>query len=235
MFSQHKFTPRNRMSDLINEEASLLSSISRFGISLGFGDKTVKEACDANNIDCNTFLAVINFLSEGNVEAADAYNNLSITSVIQYLKNSHTYFLEYKLPSIRTKLLEAIDSTAQSNPYKVLFMKFFDEYFDEVHKHMDYEDRIVFPYVLKLLAGEKSNKYKISYFEDQHSDVDSKLAELKNILIKYYPSNGINFRLNDVLFDLLSCEKDLATHNQVEDYFFVPVIEAIESKMTSSL
>ena len=69
MSQHHKFTARTRMSDLINEDASLLSSISRFGISLGFGDKTVKEACEANNIDSNTFLAVVNFLSEGNVEA----------------------------------------------------------------------------------------------------------------------------------------------------------------------
>ena len=68
MQNQHKFTARTRMSDLINEDASLLSSISRFGISLGFGDKTVREACEANNIDCDTFLSVVNFLSEGNVE-----------------------------------------------------------------------------------------------------------------------------------------------------------------------
>jgi regulator of cell morphogenesis and NO signaling len=151
MQNQHKFTARTRMSDLINEDASLLSSISRFGISLGFGDKTVREACEANNIDCDTFLSVVNFLSEGNVEINETYNNISIESVINYLKNAHTYFLDYKLPSIRTKLLDAVDSTAQSSSYKVLFMKFFDEYFDEVRKHMEYEDKTVFPYVLNLL------------------------------------------------------------------------------------
>ena len=235
MQNQHKFTARTRMSDLINEDASLLSSISRFGISLGFGDKTVREACEANNIDCDTFLSVVNFLSEGNVEINETYNNISIESVINYLKNAHTYFLDYKLPSIRTKLLDAVESTAQHSSYKVLFMKFFDEYFDEVRKHMDYEDKTVFPYVLRLLKGERRGKYKISDFEEQHSDVDSKLAELKNILVKYYPSNGINYKLNDVLFDLLWCEKDLASHNQVEDFFFVPVIEAIEQKIAAKL
>ena len=85
MQNQHKFTARTRMSDLINEDASLLSSISRFGISLGFGDKTVREACEANNIDCETFLSVVNFLSEGNVEINETYNNFSIESVINYM------------------------------------------------------------------------------------------------------------------------------------------------------
>jgi len=32
------------------------------------------------------------------------------------------------------------------------------------------------------------------------------------------------------LFDILSCEIDLASHNQVEDYLFVPAIEDIERK-----
>lgn len=232
---QHKFTARTRMSELINEDASLLSSISRFGISLGFGDKTVKEACEANAIDCNTFLAVVNFLSEGNVEINETYNNISIESVINYLKNAHSYFLDYKLPSIRAKLIDAVDSSDQSIPYRVVFIKFFDEYFDEVRKHMDYEDKTVFPYVIQLLSGEKNAKYSIAVFEEHHTDVDSKLAELKNILVKYYPAKGTNYMLNDVLFDLLWCEKDLATHNQVEDYFFVPVIEAIEQKIGANL
>lgn len=231
MLYHHKFTERSRMSEIINEDATLLSSISRFGISLGFGDKTVKEACEANNIHSNTFLAVINFIAEGNVQVAETSNNISIESVINYLKNAHHYFLSYKLPSIRTKLIEAVDSSDQSTAYKVVFMKFFDEYFGEVRKHMDYEDKTVFPYVMRLLKGDVSDKYRIVDFEEHHSDVDSKLAELKNILIKYYPSNGQNYKLNDVLFDLLWCEKDLAMHNQVEDFFFVPVIEAIEQKM----
>jgi pyruvate formate lyase activating enzyme len=48
---------------------------------------------------------------------------------------------------------------------------------------------------------------------------------------RFYP----NYKLNDVLFDLLWCEKDLASHNQVEDFFFVPVIEAIEQKIAAKL
>jgi regulator of cell morphogenesis and NO signaling len=126
-----------------------------------------------------------------------------------------------------------VDSSGESTAYRMAFMKFFDEYSDEVRKHMDYEDKTVFPYVLNLLNGKTDSKYKIADFEEHHTEVDSKLAELKNIIIKYYPSKKQNYELNDVLFDLLWCEKDLALHNQVEDYFFVPVIEAIENKLAT--
>ena len=232
MQKQQKFSANEKMSDLINENHSLLLVISRFGLSLGFGDKKVKEVCETSGIDCNTFLAVVNFLSEGNFEVDNAYDNISIVSVIDYLKNSHTYFLNFKLPAIRNKLLEAVNASDQNIPYEVLFMKFFDEYVSEVRKHMEYEDKVVFPYVLQLLKGQKDPKYRISIFQERHNEIDSKLIELKNILVKYYPAKGSNYLLTEVLFDILSCETDLASHNQVEDYFFIPAIEDVERKNT---
>jgi len=226
-----KFSENEKMSDLIIENHSLLLVISRFGLSLGFGDKTVKEVCETSGIDCTTFLVVVNFLSEDNFEIDNVYNNISIESIIDYLKNAHTYFLDFKLPAIRAKLLQAVNTGEQSIPYSILFTKFFDEYVAEVQKHMNYEDNVVFPYVLQLKKGQKDKKYSISIFQQRHNEIDSKLEELKNILIKYYPAKGNNHLLTEVLFDILSCEIDLASHNRVEDYLFVPSIEAIERKI----
>lgn len=228
---ENKYTAKTRMSDLIDDDASLLSSVSRFGISLGFGNKTVREACSLNGVDTETFLAVLNFLAgENTTSQTKNLEKISIETVIQYLRNAHSYFLTYKLPSIKSKLLEAVKATEQGDAYSVIFMKFFDEYYDEVQKHIEYEDQIVFPYVKNLLSGKATSKFKIRDFEAHHTDIDSKLAELKKILIKHYPAKGVSYQLNDVLFDLLSCEKDLQAHNRVEDYFFVPLVEAIENK-----
>ena len=230
MLKQQKFSSNDKMSSLVYEDYSLLLVINRFGLSLGFGDKTVSEVCEASGINCDTFLVVVNFLSEENFEVGNVYENISIPSVIDYLKNAHHYFLDFKLPAIRNKLLEAVNASEQNIPYGIVFMKFFDEYVLEVHKHMEYEDNVVFRYVLKLVSGQKELKYRISIFQERHNEIDSKLTELKNIIIKYYPSKGSNYLLTEVLFDILSCEKDIASHGQVEDYLFIPAIEAIERK-----
>jgi regulator of cell morphogenesis and NO signaling len=95
---------------------------------------------------------------------------------------------------------------------------------------MEYEDKVVFPYALKVLSGENDSHYSITVFQDRHNEIDSKLVELKNILVKYYPAKVSNYLLTEVLFDILSCEIDLATHNQVEDYLFIPTVEALEQK-----
>ena len=230
MQQQHKFSANEKMTNLIKEDHTLLLVISRFGLSLGFGNKTVKEVCDSNGIDCETFLAVVNFLSESNFEIETLNENLDLKSVINYLKNAHSYFIDFKLPAIRSKLLQAVETPEQTLPYGEIFLKFFDEYVLEVKKHMAYENKVVFPYVLNLLNGKADEGYSILVFEDRHNEIDSRLVELKNILIRYFPSKGSNHLLTEVLFDILSCEKDLASHNQVEDYLFAPAIEVVEQK-----
>jgi len=59
-----KYRETSKMSDLICENYALLQVLSRFGVSLGFGDKSVQEVCAMNNVDCNTFLIVVNFLGD---------------------------------------------------------------------------------------------------------------------------------------------------------------------------
>ena len=61
MYKTSKYTPTDKMSYLICDNYTLLQVMSRFDLSLGFGDKTVQEVCRENGVDCRTFLAVVNF------------------------------------------------------------------------------------------------------------------------------------------------------------------------------
>ena len=210
MNEPHKYRATDKMSDLICDNYSLLMVMSRFGLSLGFGDKSVKDVCEAQGVDYRTFLAVANFISEEQYTYSGDENVFSISALMDYLKRAHTYFLDFKLPVIRRKLIEAIDCSGTDN-IAYLILKFFDEYAKEVRRHMEYENEAVFTYVEKLL--------------------ESKLTELKNIIIKYYPEKENNNKLNAVLFDIFNCEHDLASHCQVEDYMFVPAVAQLERRL----
>ena len=218
------------MSDLICDNYSLLMVMSRFGLSLGFGDKSVRDVCKAQGVDCPTFLAVANFISQEQYSYNESQNIFSISALMDYLKRAHTYFLDFNLPAIRCKLVEAIDCSG-SNDVAPLILKFFDEYAKEVRSHMEYENQAVFTYAERLLQGHLSDDYNISTFASRHNQIETKLKELKNIIIKYYPEKENNNLLNAVLFDIFNCEQDLATHCQVEDYMFVPAVAQIERKL----
>ena len=148
--------------------------------------------------------------------------------MIRYLHNAHDYFLAFRLPNMRRKLNEAISTCPEDVAFVI--RRFFDEYAEEVNKHMTYEEKVVFPYVRDLLNGKASDKYNISIFRKRHEQIDQKLSDLKNILIKYYPGEGGHL-LNSVLFDLFTTEEDLVSHSLVEDNLFVPSIVWYENKV----
>ena len=224
MYGNSGYTGEDRMCDLVCDRYPVLQVMSRFGIALGFGDKTIAEVCAENKVDTATFLAVVNMQMNAGCNASEAAAGVSVRALTDYLHNSHGYFLDFRLPAIRRKLIEAVDCA--QNDVSFAIMRFFDEYAAEVQRHMSYEEQTVFPYVESLLAGEKNTAYSIDVFRRQHDQVDAKLRELKNIIIKYYPSGSTN-ELNGVLFDIFNCEHELASHNAVEDELFIPAVERL--------
>lgn len=224
MYKNGGYTGDDRMCDLVSDRFAVLQVMSRFGIALGFGDKTIAEVCEEHRVDTATFLAVVNMLLGGSYHTAQAAQEVSVRALTDYLHNAHGYFLEFRLPAIRRKLIEAIDYA--HNDVSFAIMRFFDEYVAEVQRHMDYEEQTVFPYVEGLLEGRVSDSYSIDDFRRRHDQVDAKLRELKNIIIKYYPSGSTN-ELNGVLFDIFTCEQELASHNAVEDDLFIPAVERL--------
>ena len=216
------------MSGVIADNYKLLQSLSRFDISLGFGDKSVEEVCAESGVDSGTLLAVFNVVSGYGAQPS----SVAVPSLMGYLRNAHSYFLDYILPEIRTKLLMTIDCSSQSN-VSFLILKYFDEYVSEVTKHMKYEEETVFSYVDSLLRGEPAKGFTIAQFAREHENtdhegMDGKLAELKSIFIRYCPKTDNNNKLNSVLFDLFNCEDDLASHSVVEEKLFVPAVRLLE-------
>lgn len=217
----------DKMINLISDNYNLLQAFGSFGINLGFGDKTVREVCESQDVDTYTFLTVVNFTMNGYKEFDNA-DRLSISTLVQYLKASHTYYLDFQLPFIRKKLVDALD---ESDNLARLILKLYDEYAHGIRNHMKYEEKNVFPYVDTLLSGQNNDNYDIETFSKHHKQTDVKLRELKNIIIKYLPSDAHhNSQLTAALYDIYNCEDWLDQHANVEDEIFIPAIRHLEAK-----
>lgn len=217
----------DKMISLIADNYNILQSLGRFGINLGFGDKTVSEVCEDQGVDTYTFLAVVNFSINGHRDIDDG-GRFSIPTLLHYLKASHEYYLNFQLPTIRKELAAALD---ENDNLARLIMKLYDEYAHEIRKHMQYEEKTVFPYVDNLLAGKVSDDYDMETFSKKHGQTDQKLRELKNIIIKYLPSDiQHNNQLTATLYKLYNNEEWLENHSLVEESIFIPAIRKLEQK-----
>lgn len=222
------YTSNHTLRELIQDNRQLLTVISRFGIPLRHANKHVADLQDCAGIHPGTFLCVANMIS------GRPYDDsvVDLRSLTDYLKRAHTYFLDFFMPNLRRKLIEAIDFGREPE-LAIGVMKFFDDYVGEVRRHMEYENTNLFGYIESLLRGQRDENYAVGIYAEHHDAVSTKLARLKDVLIRYSTQSNIE-QLNSVLFDIINCEDDLESHCRVEDVILVPAVRAAEEALPHS-
>lgn len=220
--SSVRYSISDRVRDMIEDNNQILLVLNRFHIPFGFGDRTVGDVCDENGIDTPTFLAVADLIS-GRRFSADG---VKLPTLMAYLREAHSYILDFRLPDIRETLISAVHQPSLED-VAMHIIKFFDEYMEEVRTHMDYEDSVVFPYIEGLLDGNPGDGFHIADFASKHESVVSKLDELKDIFMQHYCMPNTRL-LNRALFNISACGDDLVTHCEIENMLLVPAVEALE-------
>lgn len=220
--SSVRYSISDRVRDMIEDNNQILLVLNRFHIPFGFGDRTVGDVCDENGIDTPTFLAVADLIS-GRRFSADG---VKLPTLMAYLREAHSYILDFRLPDIRGTLISAVHQPSLED-VAMHIIKFFDEYMEEVRTHMDYEDSVVFPYIEGLLEGNPGDGFHIADFASKHESVVSKLDELKDIFMQHYCMPNTRL-LNRALFNISACGDDLVTHCEIENMLLVPAVESLE-------
>jgi regulator of cell morphogenesis and NO signaling len=216
-----------KLADLIHANYKLLFVLPRFGIKLGFGESTVKQICERKNISLPLFLLVCNVYTFNEyLPGRQGLNNIPPDDLINYLKNSHKDYLEKRVPRLSKDVMDAVRP-----PHKALFGEFCEKYRKELAAHLDYEEKVVFPYITSLSQGNKPNDYSIETFEENHSNIEESLTDLKNILIKYLPKESISEQTGEILIDIFFLEDDLNKHTLLEDKILVSLVERMEKQM----
>lgn len=199
--------------------------LSRFDIPLGFGSASIDTVCRRAGVDTSTFLAVANLVAGNSYE----HFEISLPAITDYLRRSHVRFLDFLLPGIKRLLIEGLQRETSSD-VDLVILKFFDEYLEEVHEHMNYEDTVIFRYVEQLLAGERSDSFAITDFSVHHDNMAEKLADLVELFIYRFEQRN-NERLSMALLQLMTIGKDLTEHCEIENRLLFPAISKMERQL----
>ncbi len=228
-----------KMVDVIHLNHHLLHVINRFGIQLGFGEKSVETVCREHNVDLNFFLDLINTYHNRSYFPLQNLLKIKAGMLVDYLHKTHNYYLEFKVPEIEAILDRLLADDILAEDTKNLLSDFFQQYKKELVMHIEIEENRVYPYAMALeqyldnnISKEELNAYleaySISQYEEDHSDIEEKLYDLKQIILKYLPSPKDSRLLNVMLHDLFELELDLNNHCRIEDMILVPIVEKME-------
>ena len=158
----------DKICELMSHEEDAIQIISRFGLEMGVGEQTIEQVCEAHSVHTPTFLAIVNYKVFRHRAVPE---DIDIPTLQRYLHNAHTYFLDFRLPRLRRALIEAIIPADPTTKIPGLILRCYDEFVDEIRTHIEHENAGLFD-------------------EHEHDDqrITDKLTEIKNLIIKYYPS-----------------------------------------------
>lgn len=221
------FSSSMKLADLIDLNWKLLNVLSRMGIGLGFGENTIGEVCRRQGINTDSFLLICNIYTyDGYVPSAEQLAAADPITIVDYLHNSHAFYLGKEFASLEENLRKMVQPCDEN--MKKIVAKFFSDYRTQVEKHFAYEEQVVFPYVRALSEGVSHQAYSIERFEENHSNIDETLHDLKNIVMKYLPDSCDTVLRNEVLYRIYRLEEDLMKHTLIEDTVLIPVVNKME-------
>ncbi len=226
------FTKEHKVFKLIHNNYDLLPVLNRFGIRLGLKEKTVETICREKKINPDFFLAIVNTFTNENYFPEEELLSFSPLEIIEYLKRTHRYYIHYVLPKMSTQLEQLVASSTSGNQELTMVNQFYKQYTKELIEHIDYEEQTVFPYIEKMISSHKSEgRYSILSFEKEHTNVDEKLNDLKNLIIKYLNPDYDENLCNEFLITLFRFEKDVYDHARIEDVILLNQAVAIENRL----
>ncbi|WP_367327848.1 hemerythrin domain-containing protein, partial [Lentimicrobium sp.] len=227
------------LADAILQNHNLLRVIGRFDIQPGFGDVTVGEICHKKDIDPVFMVVILNsFLDESYFPAHDL-TGFSLKQLVRYLQKTHDYYLNHQIPYIQELIDRLCSGQQPENPGLKVVNRFFAAYCRELNDHIMREEKVTFPYVLgienRFNHPEESETgipdYTIQHYETEHDNVEEKLNDLKNIMIKYLPQPFDFDLVNRITAELYWLEKDLNEHSRIEDKIMIPKVRMMETEL----
>jgi regulator of cell morphogenesis and NO signaling len=230
-FSQKTYIkPEMKLLDLLNENHALLLFLEHFEVDFSVHDKTVKQVCTENHLGLQEFLIIGNLYNGYYPGNEDIELLKDIPTLLKYLKNSHRFYKNDKYPELK-KCLKTLHENHKTKDIEML-EKFFDDYFQEVVDHLDYEEKVAYPYFIQLFDFENNPEGGKDFSGDEylehHTDIETKLSDLKSLMLKHINISGDLSIRRKFLINLFDLESDLKIHSMVEEMILLPLAKKIE-------
>lgn len=219
---------------------------SNFGIDFCCGGKiSVSEACANSNCDEATVINSLEALKNQSGSSVHDFDSWNIGFLADYIQNTHHQYVSKAIPQILPLAQKVADVHGEHHGEVIRINELFQDLAEELLRHMQKEEQILFPYIKKLAADESAGKCDdpacfgsigspISVMEAEHENAGVILKELFLLSNGYQvPEDACNtFR---VLFGKLKeFEDDLHRHIHLENNILFPKALEMEQALLVS-
>ena len=173
------------------------------------------------------------------------YLNSPPDDIIGLILRTHHIYVKTKLPEI-FYLLKKNSYSAEIHIEISKILPIFEDLKYELEMHLIKEEKMLFPYILRMSACERNNQIiesapfgtiqnPITMMEAEHKNALSVFAKIRKISNNYRSKSNTTESNNLVYQELESFEKDLIEHIHIENDILHPMAIELENKIKHKL
>jgi regulator of cell morphogenesis and NO signaling len=208
------------------------------------GNRTIKEACEKDKIECNQLLDDLNNIPSASGGSTENFNSWPLDLLADYVEKKHHRYVETKTKEIIPYLDKIIRVHGGRHPELAEVGDLFKESAEDLGEHMQKEERMLFPYIREMVKakmeqapiqapfGTVQNPIQMMMHEhDTEGERFRKIAALTNNYIA--PEDACNtYRVTLSL--LKEFEDDLHLHIHLENNILFPKSISLEKTFATA-
>jgi len=208
------------------------------------GSKKVKQACMEKGLDIATIEHELQQADKNFSMRPLPYNDWSLDFLADYIVNVHHSYVKKTLPDLRAYAAKVAKAHGDIHPELSAIAALVEDINAELSAHMAKEERILFPYIKKLVdAGRHVQPFPAAHFgtvqnpvnmmEMEHEMTGKKLEEIKALSNNYALPEDACGSYSFLYRMLNEFEDDLHIHIHLENNILFPKAVALEKQLTN--
>jgi len=208
------------------------------------GNKTVKQACIEKGLDIKAIEQELQQPDNNFTMRPLPFNDWSLDFLAEYIVNAHHSHVKKSLPDLRTYAAKVAKAHGNKHPELIKINELVEDIGVELSAHMFKEERILFPYIKKLVNAENNAQplpaahfgtvqNPVGMMEIEHEMTGKKLEEIRALTNNYtLPANAC--ASYSFLYRILNeFEEDLHIHIHLENNILFPKAIELEKKLNT--
>lgn len=235
---------RRTIGEIVSDDYRTAQVFKKYGLDFCCGGKrSVGEACERKGVDMDALMADIDNLSKSEGEDGHNYSEWSPAFLVDYIINNHHHFVRHKLPEIKDYATKVAKVHGKTYPVlnemlgTLLVLK------DEMLSHLEAEERILFPYIKKLVRAKEEGKsaerelqfgtaaQAIDMMEAEHDEAGKLMAQLEEMGNGFNPPEDACTTFRVYFQNLEGFRDDLHKHVHLENNILFPKALELERQL----
>ena len=231
------------VANIVAKNINTASIFRKYKIDFCFhGNMLLSKACEEKKVDYKQIVKELNAVN-GHIYYLKDYNSWKLDFLIDFLVNIHHEYEEENILFLK-EYGEKV-ANIYSRKYKELkeINHLIQEVTDDILEHMKNEERILFPYIKKLIRAKNKNTHidiknsplnkPIESLEDDHDEVGKTFKRISQLTNNYFIPEDACVSFKILYLKLQQFEEELHKHIHIENNILFPKAKKLERSFSN--